>query len=89
MLSVARLKMTSCRAFICVQLGKNQRRHGKAGQSPHEEVARQSKPHHCPEDVRGGARDQVQVGGWQWQKQRPSGLAQELHHEQRITIVRA
>ena len=73
MLSGARLKMTSCTAFICVQLGYNQR-HGKAGQSPHEEVARQSKPHHCPEDVGGGVQDQVQLGGWREQKQWLSGL---------------
>ena len=74
MLSGARLKMTSCRAYGCVQLGYNQR-HGEVGESPHEEVARQSKPHHCPEDLGGGIQDKVQVGGWQGKKQWPSGLA--------------
>ena len=63
MLSGARLKMTSCRAFSGVQLEQNQRRHGEAGGSPHEDVARQSEPHHGPEDFGGGVRDQVQVGG--------------------------
>ena len=88
MLFAVRLKMTPCRAYGCVQLGKNQRRHGKAGESPHEEVGRQSKPHHCPEDVGGGARDQVQLGGWQEQKQRPSDLERAVSCT-KITIVRA
>ena len=70
---------------------RRQRRHGQIpplNQRRHEEVARQSKPHHCPEDVGGDVRDQVQLGGWQEQKQRPSDLERAVSCT-KITIVRA
>ena len=43
---------------------------------------------HRPEDVRGGAQDQVQVGGWQGQKQWLTSLARASSWT-KIPIVRA